>query len=114
MQNQIDMAQPKSNYKIRDYNGGESLQSNHSKIQIDRDIAAVERILPSYYIVDESAIRGSIHCVSRLQRGIDDDERWDYTFKAIKQHFGDRFQEVFHNTCTNHIDFTIYLKPVNP
>lgn len=40
----------------------------------------------------------------------EDIEHWNYIFNAIKQHFGSRFQEVFHNTCTNHVDFTIYLK----
>ena len=40
----------------------------------------------------------------------EDDEHWEYIFQAIKQHFGERFQEVFHNTCFCHVDFTIYLK----
>lgn len=40
----------------------------------------------------------------------EDEEHWEYIFQAIKQHFGDRFQEVYHNTCFCHVDFTIYIK----
>lgn len=40
----------------------------------------------------------------------EDEEHWNYIFQAIKKHFGERFQEVFHNTCFCHVDFTIYLK----
>jgi hypothetical protein len=40
----------------------------------------------------------------------EDEEMWEYIMKAIKQHFGPRFSEVFHNTCFCHVDFTVYLK----
>jgi hypothetical protein len=96
------------------------------------DIAFVKTILPEHYTVQESKKKGSIHCKSAI--GIrkspykvrpysdnpgkvititdaEDDEHWGYIFQAIKQHFGERFQEVFHNTCFCHVDFTIYLKP---
>ena len=120
------MAERRSNHLgPKDYDGGESLDSFHSNYQILRDIKFMQGILPSHYVVQESARRGSIHCKSRIgirlppylnkNAGImvddaEDEEMWSYIMKAIKQNFGERFQEVFHNTCFCHVDFTIYLK----
>jgi hypothetical protein len=45
---------------------------------------------------------------------IDDDEdelRWESIFELVKFHFGKRFQEIDHNVCFCHTDFTIYIKP---
>lgn len=91
---------------------------------IKEDIQFVKSILPDHYIVEESKKKGSIHCKSSIgipteawsaerDRAIGDGHysEWDGIFENIKSHFGERFQEVFHNTCTNHVDFTIYLKP---
>jgi hypothetical protein len=73
--------------------------------QIVEDISFVRSILPDHYEVGESKKLGSIHCKSSV--GMQDDG----FIYVIADHFGERFQEVFHNTCTNHVDFTIYLKP---
>jgi mannose-6-phosphate isomerase-like protein (cupin superfamily) len=90
------------------------------------DIQFVKNILPNHYSVQESKKKGSIHCKSEI--GIrhspylnessgnmvtdhEDEEHWAYILGAIKQHFNGRFQEVYHNTCFCHVDFTIYLKP---
>jgi hypothetical protein len=102
---------------------------------IQADINFVKTILPDHYEVKESKKKGSIHCKSEIgirkspytvhpyllepTRAVtvtdaEDEEHWEYIFKAIKQHFGGRFQEVFHNTCFCHVDFTIYLKPHKP
>lgn len=62
----------------------------------------------SNYEVKESKKAGSIHLKSTT--GIQNEKLWDNLFIVIKNYFGDRFQEVFHNTCTYHVDFTIYLK----
>jgi hypothetical protein len=99
------------------------------------DIEFVKKILPEHYTVQESKRKGSVHCKSEIgirkspytvypykeqpERAVtvtdaEDDEHWEYIFQAIKQHFGERFQEVFHNTCFCHVDFTIYLKPHKP
>lgn len=78
---------------------------------IDQDVLFVKQILPDHYDVKESKRKGSIHCKSPV--GISDtppEAVWNHIFGTIKRFFGDRFQEVFHNTCTNHVDFTIYLK----
>lgn len=86
-----------------------------TNLQLEGDIAFMKRILPGHYKVEESGKVGSIHCVSSL--GIkkantvdtEDEEHWDLIFKAIKQYFGLKFQEVDHNTCFLHKDFTVYL-----
>jgi len=101
-----------------------------TSISLEQDIAFVKSILPEHYGVKESKRKGSIHCKSEIgirkspytvypytqepDRAVyvtdaEDDEHWSYIFQAIKQHFGDRFLEVFHNTCFCHVDFTIYL-----
>lgn len=78
---------------------------------LKQDIDFIKGVLPDHYQIKESKKPGLIHCKSLI--GIPDDppdQRWRRIFNKIKAHFGNRFQEVFHNTCTNHIDFTIYLK----
>lgn len=89
-----------------------------------KEIEFVKSLLPSHYEVKESSKKGSIHCVSeigvrklpylsksgRLISDDEDDEAWDRFFKSVKQHFGDKFQEIDHNTCFCHVNFTIYLK----
>lgn len=92
---------------------------------IQEDIQFVRSILPSHYVVQESKRKGSVHCKSAIGLRLspylnaasgnmvtdaEDQEHWRYVFQAIKQHFGSRFQEVDHNTCFCHVDFTIYLK----
>lgn len=120
------MAERRSNHLgPKDYDGGESLDSFHSNFQVLRDIRFIQGILPSHYIVQESKKRGSIHCKSSIGIRLppyknkstgnwvtyaEDEEMWSYIIKAIKQYFGDRFQEVFHNICFCHVDFTIHLK----
>lgn len=77
------------------------------------DMNFVKSILPNHYTVEESKRKGSVHCKSEIgiRKGEDaeDEESWSYIFNAIKKYFGTRFQEVFHNTCFCHVDFTIYL-----
>lgn len=109
-----------------------------NKDSVVEDIDFVKSILPKHYEVSESNNKGSIHCRSSIgirkppyinrvreqpKEGVlvfsyrnilvtdhEDEERWLCLFKAIKQHFEDRFREVYHNTCFCHVDFTIYLK----
>jgi len=92
--------------------------------QVVEDIEFVRSILPESYKVSESAKLGSIHCVSpigirkhpyvtrsgRLIEDAEDKHEWGVFFIKIENHFGDRFQEVDHNVCYLHTDFTIYLK----
>lgn len=89
-----------------------------------KSIMFVKSILPDHYTVTEAKKLGSVHCKSEmgirkppytnnagtLVDDAEDEKAWDVFFEDIKNHFGDRFQEVFHNTCFCHTDFTIYLK----
>lgn len=81
---------------------------------IKQDINYVKSVLPEHYLVQESKKQGSIHCKSaigiRHKVDADDDEHWLYILRAIQNHFGNRFQEVYHNVNFCHTDFTIYLK----
>lgn len=91
---------------------------------MEQELEFVKSLLPSHYKVEESKKLGSIHCVSpiglrklpylskngRLIGDDEDDDAFDRFFKSLKVHFTDRFQEVYHNTCFCHVDFTIYLK----
>lgn len=92
------------------------------------DIEFVKSILPEHYEVKESKKQGSIHCKSAIGLrktpynatdsfgkmitvdDAEDEEQWFYVVEAIKARFGDRFQEIDHNTCFCHVDFTIYLR----
>ncbi len=70
----------------------------------------MQKILPDHYTCVSK--ENGVHCHSR--KGIDDNdkEHWFYIFEAIKQKFGDRFIELYHQTCTNHQKFTVYLRPL--
>jgi hypothetical protein len=84
-------------------------------MNIIEDIEFVRSVLPDHYTVRESKVIGSIHCQSSIgiRKGVDgeDDEKWQEIFSAFKERLKERFQEVFHNVCFCHTDFTIYLKP---
>jgi hypothetical protein len=73
----------------------------------DLKVAYINQVLPVHYEVKESKQKGNVHCKSSI--GIDDDEVWGYFMSALKNHFTD-FLEVYHNTCYNHVDFTVYFK----
>lgn len=92
---------------------------------VDVDINFVKSVLPDHYQVHESRKKGSIHCKSsqgirlspylnkstgRIVSDAEDEEHWEYITEALKKHFGHRFQEIDHNTCFCHVDFTVYLK----
>lgn len=69
----------------------------------------MKTILPKHYKCEPR--ENGVHCKSKI--GIDDcdSEHFHYIFEAIKQKFGVRFMEVCHQTCTNHKEFTVYIKP---
>lgn len=73
------------------------------------DISFLHDLLPQYTI-ENSTVDG-MYCTSKT--GISDaTDEWLPIFQAIKKHFGVRFSEVFHTTCSDHLRFTIYLKKV--
>lgn len=65
----------------------------------------VEALLPDHYEVKET-ISGCIRCNSKT--GIRDADKWNDFMKAVKNFFGQSFQEVYHTTCTYHVVFTVY------
>lgn len=76
--------------------------------QIEEDMKFLRKILPTHYRVEPSKEKAtSIHCVSNV--GVDE-TYWGEFMKILKLSFGARFQEVYHNTCYCHTDFTIHLK----
>lgn len=75
-----------------------------------QDLDFLRLLLPPSYIITQSD-RLYFRCISPT--GIDDgngDILWTRIFQRIKEHFKERFLEVYHNTCYNHVDFVIYLK----
>jgi hypothetical protein len=77
---------------------------------VNAKVDYIRQILPDHYGVKESKQKGNVHCTSLV--GITDNEDWFYFLAAIRQRFSD-FLEVDHNTCHNHVDFTIYFKEQN-
>jgi len=75
----------------------------------DKEI--IKSILPEHYEITESAGSYGFNCVSKIGIDENDPEQWDYTMKAFRQTFGERLKEVYHSTCTNHLDFCVYLEP---
>lgn len=67
-------------------------------------LTVMRNILPAHYTCEEK--ENGIHCYS--EKGIS--EGWDAVMLAVKNWFGDKFLEVYHKTCTNHLEFTVFLK----
>ena len=79
---------------------------------MNQDVIYMKKLLPDHYTVTES--ENGVHCKSSIGIKVngkgEDEEHFEYIFMAIKQHFKERFQEVYHQTCTYHQSFTVYLK----
>lgn len=70
----------------------------------------VKNLLPEHYTCEER--ENGVHCYS--EKGISEsnkDEAFDMFMRALRVIFGERLIEVYHQTCTNHIKFTVYLRP---
>ena len=72
----------------------------------------MELVLPTNYTC--KLYPYGVRCISK--EGITEvkgyDDHWYLIVKAIKQEFGERFQEIYHDICTNHMCFTVYLKRI--
>lgn len=75
------------------------------------DVEKVKLILPVHYRCED--IGTGVHCTSLT--GVDEgqEKQWEYVMSNIKHIFGNRFQEVYHETYYNHKRFVIYLKNEN-
>jgi hypothetical protein len=85
--------------------------ANTSPMIGNEKLVAIQNILPKHYLVQKSKsnLKGSIHCKSLIDKGLTGKE-WEEFKPKAKKIVGDGFLEFFHNTCINHLDFTIYAK----
>ena len=79
-----------------------------SLLKHEEDAIYMQKLLPDHYTCETR--ENGVYCNSRI--GVDDcdPEHWDYIYKAILQKFGDRFMEVYCQTCTNYMSFTVFLR----
>ena len=68
----------------------------------------MKNILTQHYMCEPK--ENGVCCYSPT--GIDDDEHWLFIIKAIKHKFSKRFIEVFHQVCSDHIKFTVYIRKI--
>jgi hypothetical protein len=68
----------------------------------------MRKILPMHYVLGPR--ENGVHCYSLIGIDENDPEHWDYIYKAMQQKFGDDLMEVYHNTCTNHLDFNVFIR----
>ncbi len=69
----------------------------------------ISNLLPRHYTCEPRD--NGVHCHS--SQGINDileEEYFNAFLYALKMIFKDRFVEVHHQTCTNHVKFTVFLK----
>lgn len=80
-------------------------------MSLDADIEFITSILPYHYEVRESKKRGNVYCRSNI--GIPEDDLWRLLVDKLKEHFGNRLVEIYHNVCYLHSDFVVYLQPLH-
>ena len=73
------------------------------------ETAWMASILPSHYTCEPR--ENGVHCHSPIGISECDTEHWGYIEKAIEQKYGERFMEIFCQTCTNNVKFTVFLRP---
>ena len=81
------------------------------------EVAFMKRILPDHYTCEPR--ENGVHCYSKI--GIQDtfpsgtggDDHWDIIEAAIKQKFGERFQEIYFQVNSRLSKFTVYIKELN-
>lgn len=78
---------------------------------MNKEAEWVRKRLPLSYVCEPR--EHGVYCSS--PSGIPDNpiggKFWDKFCDEVESTFGDRFQEIYHQTCTHHSAFTIYLKP---
>ncbi len=75
---------------------------------MEKETEFMNRLLPDHYTCEER--ENGVHCYSDIGISEEGCNVWDTVMEEIREEFGDRFIEVFHQTCTNHVKFTVYLK----
>lgn len=76
--------------------------------QIEKDVLFLKELLPTHYEVVPKKHPTRVSCKSK--QGIPVEADFNRIFESMKFHFLERFMEVDHNVCTNHVDFNVYLR----
>jgi hypothetical protein len=81
--------------------------------EIKSDFDFFTYYIPNYYVTHDMSVTNMTkpekwRC--RSNKGMSESD-FENFFKAVKYRWPGRFLEIDHTTCTNHADFTIYLKP---
>lgn len=69
----------------------------------------IQNLLPNHY--DCEPLKNGVRCRSNI--GIVKESEWRDFMTSLREQFGGRLMEVFHKTCTNHLNFTVYLSGLN-
>lgn len=94
--------------EIKTGDGYDNIFAPYVPNESDEAVAFMKRVLPDHYTCKPRS--NGVHCHSPI--GVDDcdPEHWYYIYKAIQQKFGDNFMEVYCQTCTNYMKFTVFVK----
>lgn len=65
----------------------------------------IKGLLPEHYYCEET--KGGINCKSNI--GMSEGSYVAF-IDGIKDIFKKQFQEIFHQVCTDHLQFTVFLK----
>jgi len=76
---------------------------------MEEETKFMKSLLPDHYTCEPR--NDGVHCYSNIGIDENDPEHFEYIFLAIKQKFKKRFMEVYHQTCTDHKKFTVYIRP---
>lgn len=96
----------KNTENLADVNRLNSTSGSIFNESMKEELEYIKRILPSHYTCEQRD--NGVHCYS--EKGINDDKQWNYILLSFKKKFNDRLMEVYHQTCTNHVKFTVFLK----
>ena len=69
----------------------------------------IQELLPTHYVCEPREM--GVHCRSRIGFAESEERYWDTIVTAIKLKYQERFMEIYHQTCTGHCEFTVYLRP---
>jgi hypothetical protein len=72
---------------------------------MEKEQKLIQVLLPPHYKCE--ALPNGVKCQSII--GIDRESIWQEFLNAVRKIFGARILEIFHKTCTNHLNFTVYL-----
>ena len=80
-----------------------------SFVNISDEMKYIQKLLPDHYRCEQ---RGNgVRCISDIGiNEVTEEGYWRVFIIALKVRYRDRFMEVFHQTCSDHKEFTVYIK----